>query len=165
MRGFKFVSVKQWFKDCPYAFDAVIKEELYGDLLLPRRATTHSAGYDVYAPWKFELNPGESIKLPLGFKAYMEKDEFLAFYPRSSLGFKFFLRLANTIGIGDFDFYDNPGNEGHYFLKLRNEGEIPVVIEKGDAIAQAIFQKYLLIDGDNYENGDKRVGGIGSTNK
>ena len=38
-----------------------------------------------------------------------------------------------------------------------------VVIKKGEAIAQAIFQKYLTVDDDNAEG--KRTGGFGSTDK
>ena len=38
-----------------------------------------------------------------------------------------------------------------------------MIIKQGEAIAQAIFQKYLLVDGDSFDNGDKRVGGLGST--
>ena len=153
VRGFEFISE-----------DALrfLKLEM-SDVKLPRRATKHSAGYDIFSPIDFILNVGEEIKIPTGFKAYMLEDEVMKIYPRSGLGFKYYTRLANTTGIGDSDYYNNPDNEGHYWVKLRNEGDKDMIIKQGEAIAQAIFQKYLLVDGDNFDNGDKRVGGFGST--
>jgi dUTP pyrophosphatase len=130
---------------------------------LPKRGTAKSAGYDIYSPADTELQPGDDIKLPTGIKAYMQPDEVLFAYPRSSLGFKYYCRLANTIGVVDSDFYNNKGNEGHIWVKIRNEGNKIMIIEQGEAICQMIFQKYLLVDGDSFE-GNERIGGLGSTN-
>ena len=104
------------------------------------------------------------LKLPTGFKAYMLEDESLELYPRSSMGFKYYIRIANTIGLGDSDYYNCESNEGHYFIKLRNEGSKTWEVKKGDAIAQGVFRKYLLADNDDFI-GEERVGGFGSTNK
>jgi len=134
----------------------------YNGIKLPERATSHSAGYDVFSVWDFTLLPKESIKIPTGWKSYMLPDEKIVFHPRSGLGFKYFIRLANTTGVGDSDYYNNEGNEGHYWVKIRNEGSETVKIKVGDAIAQCIFEKYLLADGDTFE-GRKRIGGLGST--
>ena len=49
----------------------------------------------------------------------------------------------------DSDYYNNPDNEGHIFVKIQNEGDKEVTIKKGDAIAQGIFMKYLITDSDN----------------
>lgn len=156
IRGFEHVSNRQWNKD--------VGNEICPFPPLPKRATAHSAGYDVYAPYAFTLEPNEEIKLPTGFKVYMKEDEFIMFVPRSGLGFKYYTRLANTLGIGDSDYYNNKGNEGHYWVKIRNEGNKTLSVKDHEAIAQAIFQKYLLVDGDNME-GEKRIGGFGSTDK
>jgi dUTP pyrophosphatase len=130
----------------------------------PERGTAKSAGYDVYSPFDTELQPGDDIKLPTGIKAYMQPDEVLFVYPRSSLGFKYYCRLANTIGVIDSDYYNNKDNEGHIWVKLRNESDDKImIIEQGEAICQVIFQKYLLADSDSFE-GDERIGGFGSTN-
>jgi dUTP pyrophosphatase len=82
--------------------------------------------------------------------------------PRSGLGFKYYFRLANLVGIIDFDYADNPNNEGHCWIKLRSESSSYLSIDKGEAIAQGIFQKFLLVDGDCFE-GAERNGGLGST--
>lgn len=155
IRGFEHISDNQWEKDM-----AVEQEKP----AIPSRGTARSAGYDVFSPFPFSLGAGEEIKVPTGFKAYMLDDEFLMLIPRSGLGFKYYTRLANTLGVGDSDYYNNEGNEGHYWVKIRNEGDKTLNVKSGDAIAQAIFQKYLLADGDGF-NGEVRVGGFGSTGK
>lgn len=157
VRGFELVSKSEYEKN-----EVEVK---YEDLKLPKRATRMSAGYDIYSTISFTLNPQESIKIPTGLKAYMQESEMLVLAPRSSMGFKYEIYLANTIGIGDGDYYNNEGNEGHYFIKLVNRGKKPWTVKSGDAICQGIFMPILLADGDDFENGDIRVGGIGSTSK
>ena len=79
------------------------------------------------------------------------------------MGIKNNIRLCNQVGIIDADYYNNPQNEGHIWICLKNEGITDFVIEKGSAIAQGIFSKYYICDDDISEN--KRIGGIGSTGK
>lgn len=157
VRGFELVSKNEYEK--------TTTDISYEQLVLPKRATRESAGYDIFSTLSFELNPGEEIKIPTGFKAYMQPGEMLALFPRSSMGFKYQICLANTVGIGDSDYYNNEGNEGHYFIKLVNRGVKPWSVKAGDAIGQGIFMPILLADDDNFYDGETRVGGIGSTNK
>ena len=49
----------------------------------------------------------------------------------------------------DKDFYNNPTNEGHLWIGLKNEGDKDYIVSKGDGIAQGIFMKYLLTDDDS----------------
>lgn len=155
-RGFEFISKEQLTKD----FDAGI--DTY--IALPKRATKLSAGYDCYAPTDIYLEPGKDIKVPTGIKAYMQPGEVLMVFPRSGLGFKYYCRLANTVGIIDAD-YIRSDNEGHIFVKIRNEGEKTMVVRQGEAICQFIFLPFLLADGDDFTNGKERNGGFGSTGK
>jgi dUTP pyrophosphatase len=74
---------------------------------LPKRATKGSAGYDVFAPFTFVLEPNEDITIPTGFKSHMQDGEVLFGFVRSSLGFKSYVRLANTTMVGDKDYYNN----------------------------------------------------------
>ena len=156
MRKFELISEEQFEKD--------LKEVCkYSDLSLPTRSTKHSAGYDFKSPIEFTLNPGESKKVPTGIKASMNEDEFLAILVRSSMGFKYNIRLCNQVGIVDSDYYNNPDNEGHIFIKIQNEGKEAITINKGDRFAQGIFMNYLITD-DDMAFGE-RTGGFGSTNK
>lgn len=82
---------------------------------------------------------------------------------RSSNPSKKGLILANSIGIIDSDYYENPDNDGHIMYAFYNFSEKDTIIKKGDAIGQAIFQTFSISDNDKAEG--KRVGGFGSTNK
>lgn len=167
IRGFKRVSEEVFINEFKKEFENYTIEqiqEIYKDLKDPKRATARAAGYDVFSPIAFELKPMQDIKIPIGFKVYMLNDEDIDFFPRSGLGFKYYVRLANTVGIGDSDYYNNQGNEGLYFVKIRNEGAKTLQVKKGEAFAQAIFRKYLLADDDTF-TGEVRIGGLGSTTK
>ena len=137
-------------------------ENIYKDLILPKRATIGSAGYDFKSPVDFTLKPKETIKMPTGIRCKMDEDVVLMIYPRSSLGFKYRLILDNTVGIIDSDYY-NSDNEGHIFIKFTNLGDKILEIKKGDGIAQGIFLPYFITTDDEVSN--KRNGGIGSTDR
>ena len=93
----------------------------------------------------------------------MPDDEYLMLCNRSSNPKKKGLILANSIGIVDSDYYENPDNDGHIMFAFFNVKAEDTKIKKGDVIGKAIFQKYLIVDNDNAE-GD-RIGGFGSTSK
>ncbi|MBR6796340.1 MAG: deoxyuridine 5'-triphosphate nucleotidohydrolase, partial [Clostridia bacterium] len=59
----------------------------------------------------------------------------LKIYPRSGLGFKLGLRLMNTVGIIDGDYYYS-SNEGHIMIKLFNPSQSSVTLSAGSAFAQ-----------------------------
>ncbi len=142
MREFEKISFKQFCKD-------VKKDrELYNKYKTPERDSISSAGYDIALLEDIELKPNETIKIPTGIKAYFENDEVLILVVRSSMGFKFNVRLVNQIGIVDADYYNNKDNEGHIFIKIQNEGKETVKFKAGEAVAQGIFLKYLTTKSD-----------------
>ena len=134
---------------------------------LPIRKTKYSAGYDIEAAedvvipsFKKGMNP---VLVKTGLKAYMQDDEMLLLYNRSSNPKKKGLILANSVGVVDKDYYGNIDNDGHIMFAFYNIKDEDITIKKGDAIGQAIFQKYLVTDDDAAEG--ERAGGFGSTNK
>ncbi len=134
---------------------------------LPIRKTKYSAGYDIEAAedviipsFKKGINP---TLIKTGIKAYMQDDEVLYLYNRSSNPKKKGLILANSVGVIDKDYYGNPDNDGHIMFAFYNIKDEDIEIKKGEAIGQAVFQKYLVVDDDNAEG--ERLGGFGSTNK
>lgn len=162
---FEKVSFEQYKKDYLDTFNTLENvEEIYNDIKLPRRATKGSAGYDYFAPFDIKLNPGETIKIPTGIRAYMEEGWVLKNYPRSGLGFKFRLQLNNTVGIIDSDYYYS-SNEGHIMCKITNDtNENKVIsVKKGDGFIQGIFIEYGITFDDNVS--EIRDGGFGSTTK
>ena len=135
---------------------------LYDNYELPIRKTKYSAGYDFIAIRNFVIKPGEIIKIPTGYKAKFLSDEVLMIVVRSSMGFKYNVRMCNQVGIIESDYYNNSSNDGHIWVALQNEGDKDFIIRKGDSYAQGIFTKFLTC-GDNPL--DERIGGFGSTNK
>ena len=131
------------------------------DVIIPKRATKGSAGYDFYSPIEVNLKPGESIKIPTGIRCKIDDGYVLKIYPRSSLGFKFQMALLNTVGIIDADYY-NADNEGHIIVGIINRGDKDLLIKKGDRFVQGIFEQYFLAC--EQENTNERHGGFGSTN-
>ena len=137
------------------------------DIHLPVRKTKYAAGYDVEAAEDVVIpvyKPGiKPTLIPTGLKAYCEPDEFFMLVNRSSGPKKGFL-MANSIGIVDHDYYNNEGNDGHFYFQYFNCSDKEITVHKGDVIGQVIFQKYLIVDNDNPE--DKiSTGGFGSTDK
>ena len=134
---------------------------------LPVSSTKNSAGYDVEAAEDCIIpafKPGQKPTLvKTGIKAYMESDEVLILANRSSNPGKKGLILANSIGVVDSDYYENPDNDGHIMYAFFNFKAEDVEIKKGERIGQAIFQKYLVTDNDIAQG--ERTGGFGSTNK
>jgi dUTP pyrophosphatase len=160
IRGFEKISFKQYQKDI--GGDVDLSQE-YDIIKLPQRATEKSSGYDFFSVCDFQLNPGEEIKLPTGIKIYMQDDEELLIFPRSSVGFKYNVKINNTIGKIDADYYNNEDNEGHVWIKFTNTGNKIWEVKHGEAIAQGSFYKYLKADNDIPKN-KERKGGLGSTN-
>ena len=161
---FEKVSFEQFQSGFDGEFSLEEIKEMYENLQLPKRATKGSAGYDFYAPFDIILNPGQTIKVPTGIRAYMEDGWVLKLYPRSGLGFKFRLQLNNTVGIIDSDYYYS-SNEGHIFAKITNDtNEDRVVsIKKNTGFIQGIFLEYGITYDD--EVSEIRDGGFGSTTK
>lgn len=102
------------------------------------------------------------ILVPTGIKAQLDPGTYLELSVRSSCPLKYWLVLANGVGVVDGDYYNNPSTEGEIFFQLINFSPIPIILKKGDVIGQGIIKPYLKIENDN-SNGE-RVGGFGSTN-
>lgn len=130
---------------------------------LPTRADKGSAGYDLFSPIRYVLAPHELTTIWLDVKCYMQDDEVLMVYPRSSMG-KVRVTLANGTGIIDSSYYNNPDNEGNIGLMLVNDSDEPFFIEVGQAIGQGIFMKYLIADNDQPRKAN-RTGGFGSSDE
>ena len=133
------------------------------DIPLPKRATAGSAGYDFVSPLEVTIPAGGTALIPTGVRAEMEPGWVLMLFPRSSLGFRHCLRLANTVGVIDSD-YAFAKNEGHIMVKLRNPLDTPVTIGRGERFCQGVFLPYGTAEED--ENAfEVRSGGMGSTGK
>lgn len=164
----------------------IIIEKLYADVVPPTRATEHSAGYDLRAylnerPVKvsdghggvmerpstvaatgrvFEIQPGMTALIPLGFKAKLPEGFEAQLRPRSGNSFKRNLMIPNSPATIDADYPDE------WMVLVRNlSASDPLVIQHGERIAQLIVARYEtpdFIDGSVAATTNRR-GGLGST--
>lgn len=159
MRKFEKISLEQYKSDMN---PLELKEE-YDKIEIPQRSTKHSAGYDIKSPVHRTIPAGGQVSIPTGIKVCLPDDEVLLAFPRSSLGVKHGIILANTVGVIDADYYNNSDNEGHIWVILKNTTDEIFEINPGDKICQMIFIKYQTVDND--ESNGIRIGGFGSTGK
>lgn len=152
------------YKTFPNQYSDADIREMYDNIILPSRSTKGSAGYDFYSPIHATVRPSCSVLIPTGIRCAIADGWFLALYPRSGLGFKHGIRLMNTVGIVDSDYY-LAENEGHIMVKLSPHHNQSYLwdIAAGDKFCQGIFQPYGITYDDNAEN--IRTGGIGSTGR
>ena len=99
--------------------------------------------------------------VPTGVKVKLDPGTYLELSVRSSCPLKYWLVMANSVGIIDGDYYNNPDNEGHIFFQMINFSPVPIILKKGDCIGQGIIKPYLKTEDDNTV--DLREGGFGST--
>ena len=129
---------------------------------LPKYATEHSAGMDLYAyldkpiilePLQRALIPtGLFIELPEGYEAQIR--------PRSGLAIKHGITVLNTPGTIDSDY------RGEIKVILINLSNEPFEIKNGDRICQMIISKYEkaeLIEVEELSDTQRGSGGFGHT--
>jgi dUTP pyrophosphatase len=107
------------------------------DLALPSRETEHAAGYDVRsAEEEFVLQPKEirlvatglGMELPVGLECQVR--------PRSGLALRHGITLPNSPGTIDPDY------RGELRIIMQNNGAEAVCIERGERIAQLVFNRF-----------------------
>ena len=96
-----------------------------------------------------------------GMKCQLDPGTYLQLSVRSSCPLKYWLIMANGVGIIDADYYNNPDNEGEIFFQLINLSPYDIQLHKGDVIGQGIILPYQITDDDNAQG--ERIGGFGST--
>lgn len=109
-----------------------------------------------------KLSGAKPTLVSTGVKCYLPEDTYLELSVRSSCPLKYWIIMANGVGIIDADYADNPDNEGEIFFQLINLSSVPIMLRKGDVIGQGIIKPYLKTDNDTATG--NRVGGFGSTN-
>src|SRR6266542_2473788 len=164
----------------------IIIERLFPDVVLPSRATEHSAGYDLRAylderpiKWSdgkgnvaeracsgsgdsrsFEIVPGTTALIPLGFKAKLPEGYEAQIRPRSGNSFKRNLMIPNSPATIDADYPDE------WMVLVRNlSATEPLVVAHGERIAQMVIAKYespAFVEG-KVDVTTGRTGGLGST--
>jgi len=133
-----------------------------GPLPLPNYMTEGSAGMDLCADIEGEVRlpplaralipTGIAVALPMGFEAQIR--------PRSGLALKQGLTMVNSPGTIDADY------RGEIQLIAINLGQEPVVIERGQRIAQMVVQRVVRAQWQEVgelPSSERQEGGFGHT--
>lgn len=167
---FEKVSFEQFKTDVVKNFPEYADNEeyikgVYDGIKIPKRGTYISAGYDFFLPEGIYVPSGKAVLVPTGIRCVnMREDEVLMVFPRSGLGTKKRFCPANLTGIVDAD-YSTSDNEGHIFMKMVNDGNDVVDLDRGTAFCQGILLNYNITLDDDMNETHKRNGGFGSTDK
>ena len=130
-------------------------------LPLPNYATEGSAGFDLIIRTTTTVEAGGMARLPANVIVATPPDHMLLITVRSSTPRRTGLRLANGVGIVDQD-YAGPDDEIH--IEVWNPTSAPVVVQRGDRIAQGVFVRIAQAEWDEQDStGQPTRGGFGST--
>lgn len=144
-----------------------IMSPLLGNTIpLPTYATDGSAAMDIRACLEEskDVAPGETVIIPSGMAISIHDPSLVAILaPRSGLGIKHGIVLANTIGVIDSDY------QGEIMVGLRNQGSAPYTVHPGERICQMLFMPVvaasLLIVDEFSKESIRGSNGFGSTGR
>ena len=140
-------------------------KKLNPSAVVPTRATSSSAGYDLYACLETDgaiIHPGKTMLIGTGIAAEVPEGYFGGVFARSGLASKKGLRPANCVGVVDSDY------RGEIKVALHNDSDVYRVIKNGDRIAQLVVIPYFAEELEVVETLDdteRGAGGFGSTGK
>jgi len=132
--------------------------------IVPKQQTTHAAGFDlqadipegevltIYSGQKQLVSTGLSMAIPVGWEGQVR--------PRSGLAYKHGVTVLNSPGTIDSDYRGDIG------VILINHSEMPVYINRGDRIAQLVFNEVPTVSFDivkELPSTDRGTSGFGST--
>jgi dUTP pyrophosphatase len=132
------------------------------DVLLPVKMSELAAGFDLHAAVSepVVLSPGERKLIPTGFSMAMPADLEAQIRPRSGLAYKHGITCLNSPGTIDADY------RGEVKVLLINLGQEPFTIERGERIAQMVFQvvpTIVISEVDELPETVRGAGGFGHT--
>jgi dUTP pyrophosphatase len=133
-------------------------------LALPTYMTEGAAGLDLCADIEkdLQLAPMERVLIPTGFAIALPAGFEAQIRPRSGLALAQGLTLVNSPGTIDSDY------RGEIQVITINLGAAPIVIERGQRIAQMIVQRVVRAqwrEVNELPRSDRQTGGFGHTDK
>ncbi|MDT5161744.1 MAG: dUTP pyrophosphatase [Mycobacterium sp.] len=109
------------------------------DLPMPSRAHDGDAGVDLFSAHDVELAPGQRALVPTGIAVAIPHGMVGLVHPRSGLAARVGLSIVNSPGTID------SGYRGEIKVSLINlDPEKPIVLHRGDRIAQLLVQRVEL---------------------
>jgi len=130
-------------------------------LVLPRHETEGAVGFDFVTRETTTIEPGCIALVPGNVVVEVPKGYALLIVPRSSLPRKKALVCPHSIGVIDQD-YCGPDDE--ILVQVQSISESPIIVERGERIAQGIFVKVEQAEWEEVDDHNaKSRGGFGST--
>lgn len=139
---------------------------------LPEKKSKGAAAWDCYAREGAKVFNGEKYKIPLGFALAMPNGVHATLIPRSSIGLKTDLIMANGQGLIDSDYR---GEACAIYRAINLDWDTPSYLpdsdlHEGDRIAQIYFNKPVVLVEvnefcDEVKDTERGEGGFGSTGK
>ena len=157
-------------------------KRLHPDAVLPKKAHTDDAGFDLVAVEDALINPGETVLVKTGLAFELPPGYEMQIRPRSGVTLKTKLRVQ--LGTVDANYrgevgviVDNTSDRDATYSPCDITGETVLnsggqsiystyLIRKGDRIAQAVIQRLPsveMIEVDGLGDSDRGAGGFGST--
>ena len=133
---------------------------LNADLPLPAYAKPGDAGLDLRASELAQLEPGERRLVPTGLAVAIPEGHAGFVLPRSGLAMQKGVTVLNAPGLID------AGYRGELKVLLINHGSEPVIIARGERIAQLVIQRVAsatLVEVESLPESARGAGGFGST--
>lgn len=132
------------------------------DIGIPQKMTDLASGFDLRAAVTelVTLQPGERVLVPTGFAMAMPDNLEAQVRPRSGLAYKKGITTLNAPGTIDADY------RGEVGVILINHGTEPFIVERGDRIAQLVFQwvpRVQFVQVESLDDTERGSGGFGHT--
>lgn len=130
---------------------------------VPKRATSGSAGMDLYAciDEPITIAPGQLADVPTGIAIALPDNSCAAFlYARSGLGVKHGICLSNGVGVIDSDY------RGEICAGICNVSDKPYTIEPDERVCQMVIAPVLtpdIVEVSELDDTQRGKGGFGST--
>lgn len=147
------------------SLDIMVKiKKVRTEAKIPNYATEGSAGLDLSAciSEPIIIKSGQRQLIPTGIAVQLPSKYYVTLiFPRSGLGSKYGINLANCVGVIDSDY------TGEFQCSIQNNSDVDFEVKPGDRIAQMVFMPIAIanlqiVDELNQtQRGDKGFGSTG----
>lgn len=140
-------------------------KKLKPNAIIPKRETKGAAGLDLHAclDEPVTIGVGEIFTVPTGVALEPEREDIVMFVIiRSSMGRKYGITLANSVGVIDSDY------RGEILVPIINHGTEPYILQPEERFAQLVITPVIfpeVSESDSLDSTERGEQGFGSTGK
>lgn len=140
-------------------------KKLKPNAIIPKRETKGAAGLDLHVclDEPVTIGVGEIFTVPTGVALEPEREDIVMFVIiRSSMGRKYGITLANSVGVIDSDY------RGEILVPIINHGTEPYILQPEERFAQLVITPVIfpeVSESDSLDSTERGEQGFGSTGK